>query len=306
MNKELFTQADAQSIDIVEKAIADLRTAGATIVDPGAGGALFQNCIAKYTPSSLSSMFTRQFPKIFPFDASGKPGSDHIPLLVAMSTGTAEFPDGPSIRGLAQDKTVGEGRFVLDLYLKERGDANIRNTADLVAKSKFFTDVREESGFSDKKKNLESRQAEHTLDLGPRLQNRFALQQIALQCMAELNLDAVTYPTANIPAAKLGAPTEPTINGRSSNAWTLLGANGFPAITVPAGFTTEVYDRVPDTAAPSKSRMIGPVAAKLPVGIDFLARPFDEPLLLRIAAAYEQATHHRVAPAGYGPPVKKH
>ena len=37
---------------------------------------------------------------------------------------------------------------------------------------------------------------------------RFALQQVTLQCMATLDLDAVTYPTSNIPAAKLGAPDD--------------------------------------------------------------------------------------------------
>lgn len=301
MNKALFTQADAQSIDIVEQAIVDLRKAGATIVDPGPGGALFQECIAKYAPSTLSALFTRQFPQLFPVDASGKPTADHMPLLVRMSLDPQLLPAGPSIRGLTQERTEGEGKFVLDLYLQQRGDANIRSTADLIAKSKFFTDVREESGFSDKKKGLENKQADQTLDLGSRLQNRFALQQIALQCMGQLHLDALTYPTSNIPAAKLGAPTEPTVNGRSSNAWTLLGANGFPAITVPAGFTTQVFDRVPDADAPGKTRLVGPIAARLPVGVDFMARPFDEPMLFRIASAYERTTHHRTPPVGYGP-----
>src|SRR6202012_2704712 len=70
------------------------------------------------------------------------------------------------------------------------------------------------------------------------------LQQVVMQCMAAQQLDAVTYPTGNVPPPKVGAPTEPSVNGRSARAWTLLGANGFPAISVPAGFTTEVYDRV--------------------------------------------------------------
>jgi Asp-tRNA(Asn)/Glu-tRNA(Gln) amidotransferase A subunit family amidase len=140
-----------------------------------------------------------------------------------------------------------------------------------------------------------------TLDVGNKLRTRFALQQIVLQCMAELNLDAVTYPTGNVPAPKLGATTEPTVNGRSALAWTLLGANGFPAISVPAGFTTQVYDRVPDAAAPGGTRLAAPVAAELPVGIDFLGRPFSELVLLRIAAAYEGATHHRRPPRGFGP-----
>jgi amidase len=111
----------------------------------------------------------------------------------------------------------------------------------------------------------------------------------------------------------------------------LLGANGFPAISVPAGFTTEVYDRVrkPVTGVESNAarssagsegtqaksaterpareppagatELLGPITAKLPVGIDFLARPFDEPKLLRIAAAYEAATRHRTPPPEFGP-----
>ena len=322
MNKELFTQADAQSIDIVERGIADLRKLGATIVDPGPGGALFQGCIRRYEPSADSDQFIAQFPKLFPVDAAGKPTSDHIPLLVAMSADPTLFPDGPTIRDLGPERTIGEGRYVLDVYLKARGDTNIKSTEDLISKANFYTDVREDSGFNDKKKGLEKKLADKTLDIGSRLQMRFALQQMVMQCMAEQKLDAVTYPTGNVPAPKVGAPTEPSVNGRSPLAWTLLGANGFPAISVPAGFTTEVYDRIrtatsaaggaasekitgsgaTDTVkAKATARLVGPIAAKLPVGIDFLARPFDEPKLLRIAAAYEAATRHRAPPSEFGP-----
>ena len=41
--------------------------------------------------------------------------------------------------------------------------------------------------------------------------------------------------------------------------------------------------------------------AKLPVGVDFVGRPFDEPLLLKIASAYEASTKHRVPPSEFGP-----
>ena len=41
--------------------------------------------------------------------------------------------------------------------------------------------------------------------------------------------------------------------------------------------------------------------AALPVGIDFLGLPFSEPTLLRIGAAYEAATHHRMPPPDFGP-----
>jgi Asp-tRNA(Asn)/Glu-tRNA(Gln) amidotransferase A subunit family amidase len=82
----------------------------------------------------------------------------------------------------------------------------------------------------------------------------------------------------------------------------MLGQQGFPVITVPAGFTTEVWDRVRDEGGgEAPARLVGPVPARLPVGLDLVARPFDEPLLFRIAAAYEAATRHREPPADFGP-----
>ena len=86
------------------------------------------------------------------------------------------------------------------------------------------------------------------------------------------------------PPRKLTAPREPAVNGRPPIGWSLIGQQGFPAITVPAGFTTEVWDRVRDGQG---TRLVGPVAAALPVGLDFLARPFDEALLVRIAKFFQ-------------------
>ena len=300
MNRELFSKADEESIAIVEREVGVLKKLGATIVDPGPGGALFQGCVQLYAPVAHNSALTSQFPNQFPVDAKGKPTADHIPLLLAMADGSAPFPAGISIRSLGSEPSKGEGRYVLDAYLKARGDANIKSTEDLIKKSRFFTDVRPGSGFSDKKASLQTKFDDKTLDMSNRMQTRFALQQIVLQCMAQQNLQAVTYPTGNVPAPKLGAPTEPSVNGRSPLAWTLLGANGFPAISVPAGFTTEVYDRIPDPKSPKDTLLVGPVKAQLPVNIDFLGRPFSEPMLLKIAAAYEAASKHRKAPEGFG------
>ena len=39
----------------------------------------------------------------------------------------------------------------------------------------------------------------------------------------------------------------------------------------------------------------------LPLGLQLLARPFDESKLFRYAYAYEQATEHRRPPPGFGP-----
>jgi Asp-tRNA(Asn)/Glu-tRNA(Gln) amidotransferase A subunit family amidase len=48
-----------------------------------------------------------------------------------------------------------------------------------------------------------------------------------------------------------------------------------PSIVVPAGFTR----------------------SNLPAGITFLGRPYDDARMIQFAYAYEQATHHRRAPA---------
>jgi Asp-tRNA(Asn)/Glu-tRNA(Gln) amidotransferase A subunit family amidase len=125
---------------------------------------------------------------------------------------------------------------------------------------------------------------------------------VTLQCFGQMNLDAVVHPTTNIPAPKLGAPTEPDRNDRVQLSWNLLpGTASFPVISVPAGFTTQVYDRETDANAPGGTRLVGPVPAALPTGMTILAKPFDEPTLFKIASAYEAATHHRTAPTDFGP-----
>ncbi len=127
--------------------------------------------------------------------------------------------------------------------------------------------------------------------------------------MAELDLDALVSPTGISPARKLVGLFDPNENGLSNyGMFNFIGAQGFPNITVPAGFVTQVYDREPDPDAPAPaegkpvpSRLTAPVAAHLPGGVDFLGRPFEEPVILAIAAAYEQATRHRSPPPAFGP-----
>jgi Asp-tRNA(Asn)/Glu-tRNA(Gln) amidotransferase A subunit family amidase len=137
------------------------------------------------------------------------------------------------------------------------------------------------------------------LDTSVRLQTRFALQNLLLQCMQEQRLDALVSPMSTVPPRKLTAPREPNANGRSPIGWSLIGQQGFPAITVPAGFTTEIWDRVRD--GNGGTRLVGPLKAALPVGVDFIARPFDEAILFRIASAFETATRHRKPPPDFGP-----
>jgi len=295
MARELFSKADEESIDIVEHAIGDLRKLGATIVDPGPKGALFQGCISRYAPELMNSAFTRQYRELFPIDAAGQPQSDQIATLLNMHADAARVPQAFSLRSLNGLGVPGEDRYMLNKYLQERGDANIKTNADLIAKARFY----EDPNFPDRRQARQTAETAKMLDTSGRLQSRYALQTVFLQCMEEQRLDALVSPMSTVPPRKLTSPREPNVNGRSPIGWSLIGQQGFPAITVPAGFTTHIWDRVYD--ASSGTRLIGPIKANLPVGVDFIARPFAEAMLFRIASAFQAATRHHKPPPEFGP-----
>ncbi len=294
MSKALFAKADEESIEIIERSLSDLRALGATIVDPGPNGALLERCVARYGPQLYNAAFAAQRPNLFPPAPAGQPGTDQIATLLALDFDPTRVPPDFSFRNLGNFPAQGEAKFMTNKYLRERGDTNIKTNADLIDKATFYQDP----NFPDRKQQRENIERQQVLDTAVRLQHRFALQTIVLQCMQEQRLDAMVSPTASIPAPILNGPREPNANGRPAIGWSLLGQQGFPVITVPAGFTKEVWDRARDGAG---TRLVGPIEARLPVGVDFIGRPFGEPTLFRIASAYETATKHRSPPREFGP-----
>ncbi|HEY1307786.1 MAG TPA: amidase [Vicinamibacterales bacterium] len=293
MRPSLLTKADEESIAIVDRAIARLRLLGAVVVDPGAEGELFTRCITRYAPELMNAAFVRQYPQLFPAESK----QDQIGTLLDLQADPSRVPAALSLRTLNAGGfgPAGEGKYFINRYLRERGDANVKSNADLITKARFYQDP----NFPDRKQAREQAERATTFDMGARLQGRFAVQTILLQCMQEQRLDALVSPMSTVPPRKLTSPREPVSNGRSPIGWSLIGQQGFPVITVPAGFTAAVWDRAVD--GNGGTRLIGPVSVALPVGVDFIARPFGEPLLFRIASAYEAATHHRRPPADFGP-----
>jgi amidase len=305
MDKGVFSSPLYVNIDIVDHAIEELKQLGATIVEPPAEG-LFTAYIRRHLPALQNASWTKQYPDLFPVDATGKPTQDQVGTLIDLAIDPGKVPGQVTLRDIAPEAIVGESKYGFNLYLRERGDANIKTIDDLLARSKFFNDPYE----GDKRTTLVNNNKPLVMDSAARLQRRFAIQQIILQAMAELKLDAVVYPTGLLPPRKINTPRDPNFNGIGNyGMWTFLGVQGLPAITVPAGFTTEVWDRIPDPKAPPPKDdesgvptiMTGPVKARLPVGMDLLGRPFSEPVLLKIAAAFEAGTMHREPPADYGP-----
>lgn len=105
---------------------------------------------------------------------------------------------------------------------------------------------------------------------------REQLRAAVLQTMDKHKLDAFVYPTwSNVPRP-IGDLNTP----HGDNSQVFAPGTGFPAITVPMGYTR---------------------GGTLPAGITIYGRPWSEALLFRYAYAYEQFTRHRGPPPSTPP-----
>jgi amidase len=95
--------------------------------------------------------------------------------------------------------------------------------------------------------------------------------------LREHRLDALVYPTWSHPPRLIGDLASP----HGDNNQVLAPRSGFPAITVPMGYSY----------------------GTLPAGLQFLGDAWSEPRLIALAYAYEQATRHR-RPPDSTPPLR--
>jgi Asp-tRNA(Asn)/Glu-tRNA(Gln) amidotransferase A subunit family amidase len=95
------------------------------------------------------------------------------------------------------------------------------------------------------------------------------------KAMDGAHVDALVYPTWSNPPRLIGDLNTP----HGDNSQFFSPTTGFPSINVPMGYTRDT----------------------LPAGITFFGRAWDEPTLIKVAYAYEQATRHRKAPPSTPP-----
>jgi Asp-tRNA(Asn)/Glu-tRNA(Gln) amidotransferase A subunit family amidase len=181
-----------------------------------------------------------------------------------------------SIEGLSSEKMIKD--YSLQLFescnnlgsylnsLKE--DSPVRSVQDLLKYGKLEPGVQKRII-----KSCNVNNPFNTEEYKDRLIRRLRLQDMIIKVMADCNIDALVYPHQKQLVSRIG-------ESQSGRNGILSAATGFPAITVPGGFSSP-FDTAP----------IG-----VPVGLEFLGRPWSEGRLIEIAYSYEQGTKHRKSP----------
>jgi amidase len=185
----------------------------------------------------------------------------------------AEVIDPATVDGLdeirrSQSGTCNQFKYDLNGYLAGLGDkAPKHSLADIIKSRQFHPSIQARLESSEASEDVPGESA----GCKSRDEFRQKLRASVLKLMDDQQLDALIYPTWSNPPRLIGDLNTP---GGDNNQF-FAPSTGFPAITVPMGYTRG------DT---------------LPAGLQLFGRPWAEATLIRLAYAYEQATHHRRPP----------
>ncbi len=188
-----------------------------------------------------------------------KQGAVVVPINIA----------GLDANKLVSDVSVHLYEFKADLnsYLASLGPhTGVKTLEDIIASGKYSPSI---------EKSLKQAQSLSMNDpeYKERLLKRLALQQSVIKVMADNKLDAFVYPHQKRLVVPIGS-SQVERNG------VLASVTGFPAISVPAGF--------------SPPKQFAPIG--VPIGLEFMGRPWSEPTLLKLAYSFEQLTKYRRPP----------
>jgi len=191
--------------------------------------------------------------------------------LVAAGATIVDPVEVPNLDEIRRSGRGGGGcnqfKFDLNAWLAPFGDRAPMHDLEEVIKSRRFHP-------SIELRLRSAQEAELAPDVNPGCQARdefrAKLREAVLAAMDDNGLDALTYPTWNNPPRLIGDLNTP----HGDNNQLFAPSTGFPALTVPMGF----------------------VEGELPAGLQLFGRAWSEFTLIRLAYAYEQATHHRRPP----------
>jgi Asp-tRNA(Asn)/Glu-tRNA(Gln) amidotransferase A subunit family amidase len=164
-------------------------------------------------------------------------------------------------------------KYDLNRFLASRGDhIPMKNLTDIVKSGRFHPNNQRRLETADTGPENGPESAACQADAAYREQVR----QAVVKTMDKLKLDAFVYPTWSNPPRLIGDLNTP----HGDNSQFYSPTTGFPAINVPMGFTR---------------------GGTLPAGMTIYGRAWSEAKLIKLAYAFEQATHHRRPPASTPP-----
>ena len=193
----------------------------------------------------------------------------------------------------------------MNRYLADRGDARVKDADSWFANAKFKTDA-ERASAQNAVGKTDPRPGPDGVSY---LEMQAVFRMILLKVMQENKIDVFVNPEQTTPPYLLGGAPEPEINNRASisccTAFTAL--LGSPEAVVPAGYTTITYDPKYVLSADKKEYVpvTGEVESKLPhpmpISLMVWSGPGSDSDVIKVASAYEAATHYRVPPPSFGP-----
>mgnify|MGYP001593183498 CR=1 FL=1 len=176
----------------------------------------------------------------------------------------------PGMEDLMRDSSVIADEFKFDLaaYLAKQPNAPVKSLGEIIERGLHHDQL--DATFR-LRNSPEKRETEHYRQA---FVKRRALRAAVLATLEEQRIDALAYPTLR---------RKPTLIGEAQGGTNcqLSATTGLPAISMPAGFTTD----------------------GLPIGLELLGGTFQEATLLKFAYGWEQSAKPRRAPFSTPPLV---
>jgi Asp-tRNA(Asn)/Glu-tRNA(Gln) amidotransferase A subunit family amidase len=195
-------------------------------------------------------------------DEVGRIVRDALEDLRSLGAGVVEAPF-LGLDELLQNTSVINAEFKYDLldFLAKYPAAPVHSLGEILISGKYHPAVESVLKRANEVTSRDSATYQATLA------RRAAARQAVLDVMNDRGVTAFVYPTLRRKPAVIGQP-------QGGSNCQLSATTGLPAISVPAGFTSD----------------------GLPVGMDLLGGPWSEPTLLKVAYAYERLAAPRRPP----------
>jgi amidase len=312
--------SDAAIIDGINRELAVFVSLGAEVVE-STGPAYtddpeipnmaisFEQAIAEVVPFHM--------PEILSWQKDGKPEFE-VPgydvtsreYLIAAASLKAPWPANLDFRRMFgsapnEDDAVSFYGFAFQFgqYLLQRGDKRVYDWATLNTNAKYMNDVRTVA-----MKNWENKQIDiATPNLVYDTKRQNVMRMVAIKVLQQNDIDVFVNPPLIALPGKIGQPSGGRGGGGGAAGHGYGASLGIPEVFVPAGFADTIYEPTFKLNADGTEYESTPgttptkLSTPLPFNIAFWAGPGDESIVLKVASAYEAATHHRRPPAAFGP-----